>query len=50
MKLANEARKKISNRVGNNFMELGAQPQIVGTNLDGVADQLIAQQERTYVE
>jgi hypothetical protein len=50
MSLANEARKKISNRVGNNLMGLGAQPQIVGANLDDVADQLIAQQERTYVD
>jgi len=38
-------------RVGNEVLGVGPQPQIVGANLDDVADQLIAQhKERTNVE
>jgi 2-haloacid dehalogenase len=37
-------------RVGNDVLGVGPQPQIVGANLDDVADQLIAHhQERTNV-
>ena len=37
-------------RLGNDVLGVGPQPQIVGANLDDVADQLIAQhQERTNV-
>jgi 2-haloacid dehalogenase len=37
-------------RMGNDVLGVGPQPQIVGANLNDVADQLIAQhQERTNV-
>jgi 2-haloacid dehalogenase len=37
-------------RIGNDVLGVGPQPQIVGADLDDVADQLIApHEERTHV-
>ena len=43
-------RLRLIKRMGNDVLGVGPQPQIVGANLNDVADQLIAQhQERTNV-
>jgi hypothetical protein len=38
----NELKEKFSTRVGNDVLGVGPQPHIVGNDLNGVADQLIA--------